>query len=258
MRILPHVLICLCVGLATCAPLPSDASPEKRNHSTQPDQAASQSQATLGTERQPLTVRVLTPDLEASELARLDRERTEKAESDAKLVNYTMMLAVFTAVLAISTIGLWWVTKGLRDFAAEQAKDMKSSIAVAKQSANAAEAVARSAVAVDLPILVVENVNCGQRAAQATVRIGNHGRTPAIVISDCLVLSLDRALADQPRYPISCLAKPDRPRIVEAKHVYDLQRPCAVTEDEWKRVFAGETILWAYGYVEYIDFLKCM
>lgn len=48
-----------------------------------------------------------------------------KTSTDEALADYTLWLMVFTGVLAVSTVGLWWTTRrGIRD----QARDMQRSI----------------------------------------------------------------------------------------------------------------------------------
>ena len=54
----------------------------------------------------------------------------------------TVITAVFTVVLAISTVLLWKETKDLRNFAAQQSDDMKASIAEAARAARAMQEVA--------------------------------------------------------------------------------------------------------------------
>lgn len=251
MRIRKQLVAAFSVCLAACI-FPVSAA---RAGADAPSASASLDSA-LGTAAHPMTVRVLPQELPERERAAQERERAEKDNLDSRLVTYTAVLAIFTAILAISTIALWWETKGLRDFAAEQASDMKASVAVAKSSAEAAQMAAHAAVAADLPILVIESVTCGPRAAQAIVQVGNHGRTPAIVTTDCLVLTLTPALSDEPRYPLHTLERPDRPRIVEPKHEYLVKRVSSISEDEWKQILAREKLLWLHGYVEYTDYLK--
>jgi hypothetical protein len=254
MRCASVLFTCLLVGFTVFIPASPIAALSNQNKVAPRVKVAAQNFVTLGTEQSPVTVRVLPQAVSATEIARLERERTEKAESDAKLVNYTAMLALFTFVLAVSTIGLWLATKGLLDFAAVQAQDMKSSIAIAKQSADAALAVANSSVAVELPIFIVESVNFEPRASQATVSIGNHGRTPAIVMAESLILMETQILHDPPLYPT--IIRPYRPRIVDPKHVYELKLISGITEEGWQGILKRETNLWIFGYVEYIDFLN--
>jgi hypothetical protein len=60
----------------------------------------------------------------------------------------TIITAIFTVVLALSTVLLWKETKDLRNFAQQQGEDMKASIAEAARSADAMRDVAKS-LAVD-------------------------------------------------------------------------------------------------------------
>jgi hypothetical protein len=60
----------------------------------------------------------------------------------------TIITAVFTVVLALSTVLLWKETKDLRNFAQQQGEDMKASIAEAARAAEAMSNVAKS-LAVD-------------------------------------------------------------------------------------------------------------
>ncbi|MEO9166777.1 MAG: hypothetical protein ABI230_00085 [Aestuariivirga sp.] len=57
---------------------------------------------------------------------------------------YTLGLFVFTLVLAISTVGLWWQTRKLALGAEQQSKDMRASIDEAARAAVAMESVAES------------------------------------------------------------------------------------------------------------------
>jgi hypothetical protein len=59
----------------------------------------------------------------------------------------TIITAIFTVVLALSTVLLWKETKDLRNFAEQQGEDMKASIAEAARSADAMRDVAKALVA---------------------------------------------------------------------------------------------------------------
>ena len=56
----------------------------------------------------------------------------------------TVTTALFTVILALSTVLLWKETKDLRNFAEQQSDDMKASIAEAVRSADAMRDVAKS------------------------------------------------------------------------------------------------------------------
>ena len=84
--------------------------------------------------------------------------KSQKKDIDAAIAKYTFWLVVFTAVLAFTTVLLTIATCGLWNYAAEQATDMKNSIAVAKRSADAARVAAiASKIAADATV-------AGQRA----------------------------------------------------------------------------------------------
>jgi hypothetical protein len=88
----------------------------------------------------------------------------------------TTVTAVFTVVLATSTVFLWKETKDLRDFAQQQSADMKDSIAEANRSAKAMEdvalAVAANARAANESVAVFKDANVRQMRAYLTVGLG--------------------------------------------------------------------------------------
>jgi hypothetical protein len=73
---------------------------------------------------------------------------TEHAElwsaklTDWLLAAFTLALAIFTWLLYRATSGMWGATKELRNFAEEQSRDMKASIAVSDVFAKAAQKTA--------------------------------------------------------------------------------------------------------------------
>jgi hypothetical protein len=75
------------------------------------------------------------------------KEKNQKDITDERLANYTLLLAWFTGVLAVSTIGLWIVTwrSGIR-----QSRDMEASIAAAHRTADIAE---KALLSVEIPYL---------------------------------------------------------------------------------------------------------
>lgn len=65
----------------------------------------------------------------------------------------TIVIAAFTALLAVRTSGLFRETAGLRAAADQQAKDMKESLTAAKKAADAADLSATAALRVEQPII---------------------------------------------------------------------------------------------------------
>jgi hypothetical protein len=103
----------------------------------------------------------------------------------------TVFVAIFTAVLAIATIRLWNSTAALAKFAEEQAGDMKASIAVARDSAQAAReqvALSRGAlITTERAFVYCERINAHWTAHKETEEIiewtfvpvwKNSGKTP--------------------------------------------------------------------------------
>lgn len=88
----------------------------------------------------------------------------------------TTITAIFTVVLATSTVFLWKETKDLRNFAQEQSADMKHSIDEAARAATAMEgvavAVAASAKAADESLETYKDANVRQMRAYLTVGFG--------------------------------------------------------------------------------------
>jgi hypothetical protein len=71
----------------------------------------------------------------ATNNAKTEADHITKPETtDDRLAQYTLWLAIFTGVLSVSTIGLWFVTwrGGIR-----QSADMQATIALARDEFNA-------------------------------------------------------------------------------------------------------------------------
>jgi hypothetical protein len=123
---------------------------------------------------------------------------------------YTSLLAVFTFVLAVSTIGLWIVTyltlRHARQDAARQARDMRDSIKVgqdsSKAAAKSADAAERGVIAADRAwIEVVIKLTDGLTFDKAEIYVSaeatfkNVGRSPATDVGVWLRLCADAAVA---------------------------------------------------------------
>jgi hypothetical protein len=86
----------------------------------------------------PIIVNVVPAPKSDEEKQEERRERAEKAVSDKALVDLTGELAQFTKVLAYATIALACLTAGLFYVGVRQSIDMKESLRIAGQSADAA------------------------------------------------------------------------------------------------------------------------
>lgn len=104
-------------------------------------------------------------------------------ELDDRIALYTMWLVVFTAVLAISTIGVWIVTwrSGVR-----QSKDMAGAIAAAREANEISQKtlVADQRAWLSINDLQVEQdvtvTDRGVVKLVTSIRITNFGKTPAV------------------------------------------------------------------------------
>lgn len=89
--------------------------------------------------QQPVAVNVIPAPKTEDERAAEAKDRREKAETDAKLTEYTGQLADFTRGLFYATVFLGVATIGLLILGFFQRRDMKESIAASARQAKAAE-----------------------------------------------------------------------------------------------------------------------
>jgi hypothetical protein len=119
-----------------------------------------------------------------------DNSKSQQKEIDDSIAKYTLWLMLFTGVLAVATVFLAVATAGLWNYAAEQANDMKKTIATAVRGANAArDAVTHSDQANELQLrayvflrLVLDDNVITDNTYGVTYVIPNDGKTPAIDI----------------------------------------------------------------------------
>ena len=164
-------------------------------------------------------------------------------------MSHEMLLVIFTGLLVIVGIAQWFLFLW-------QLRLIRKSLDVAELTANAAKQSSNAMVAVELPIFVYEKTDMENRPFKFSIAFGNHGRTPAIIMGDCLVFTTEAALPPVPRYPMGSLVKLDRARVVEKGHEYLIERHSTLSAEEWERVLRRESILRVYGYIDYLDFLK--
>ncbi|HUW28601.1 MAG TPA: hypothetical protein VMV97_08320 [Sulfuriferula sp.] len=201
------------------------------------------------TQELPLIVRIIPEKKTNAELLREENEHATKHDFDLWLTIFSLMTTLFTGVLAWFTIQLATESKRLRELAYKQSEDTRASLAITKRSADAA-------IALELPIFIIERISIPTFGGAATIEFGNHGRTPATIISNCFVTELDRHLPSKPMYPEQTVQKLSNPRIVDPGKSYEISRQAGPLQADWMSALEGKLILRAYGYVEYFDFLK--
>lgn len=214
----------------------------------------------------PITVNVAPLEKSAEEKEEERRDRVEKIESDKKLVDLTAELAKFTRWLAYATIALAIVTGGLVIMGIKQASDMKRSLRINQQSADAATRSADALVGVEiarmlvtefdifLPLMSPRTASAAQ-AMQFEVGFTNHGRTTAIFtrfLGDAVV---GTALPDKP----DDLRLQDLPNdhLAESKQTrrYDIRAGGPISLERLAGVISEQEFIWVYGYLEYRDFM---
>ncbi|MXS78415.1 hypothetical protein ABF87_10680 [Nitrosomonas sp. JL21] len=132
------------------------------------------------------------------------KERKAKSETDAKLVEYTGLLALFTFLLFFFTAALWWVTYRLsvasKEAGARQAEEMEKSLAIAKEAAQAAisgnELNKKIFISSQRPWVTVQEIiprsplNFNEHGLAFTMIARNVGHSPAINVNICAVMHL--------------------------------------------------------------------
>lgn len=175
------------------------------------------------------------------------------AESDGPLVFATWSLVVVTAVLAGATFLLFWFTKKL---AVDADKISKASLDLAAKSAATAARSAATALAVELPLFIIESVRM-EKGAGYSLKFGNHGRTPATVVAHWINVIVGE-LPPVAAYALDARTQLQQDRIVENRHVYEIVGKSDLAEESWGQIATQQQSLWAYGYIEYLDFLRTL
>jgi len=194
---------------------------------------------------------------------------------------YTLVLAVFTALLALATIRLWDSTKGLHEetkrlaaLADEQSRDMKASIAVAQKSADAAKLSAEASIGAEtarirptqislepsplwnIPAYGLEpTIKDMLTSGSAILKFKNSGRTEADITAISVNYRTGAALPPEPEYvePLPHLST-----ITIAAHggewtTWDYR--LKLSGEDVDAIADGKLTLWVYGYLEFFDFI---
>ncbi len=189
------------------------------------------------------------------------------------------LLALFTFLLFVYTARLYYATRGLWQVAKDQAIDMKASIAVATQSANAATLSAQAAIGIELPILKATPVNYllhlnapiptnetfagrphndvpSKYSGIGSVCIVNHGRTQAFPIVFEYGWKVASVLPPIPMY--TGTERFNHAVVIKQDHDYTIGLDCTIELSESEIAVIGKETdwLWFYGSIHYFDFLN--
>lgn len=254
-RIMAIVLAVLFAGVAN--------SSEKPNlKTTEPKSSAETEQR--GSDKNPFTVKVLpSPDAD-TKATQEEKYRYEKSAQDEKLVDATIWLVRITGILALCTGGLWWATYRLaRDAkrtATQQATDMRTSLAIAKTSADAALKTAKNMETADRAYMKMTHelpgimFNETKSLFQVTLRIENCGKTPASVSDVRLGVTILEHGEPLPRFPLYSDPPFDETHygfLVPNDFFFHKRHFPTGTAIEEVRVSAKK--LWIHAYVDYRD-----
>jgi len=145
----------------------------------------------------------------------------------------TVFIAAFTIVLALVTN--------------RQAK-------LTKIAAYAAKTQADAAIGIELPVFLLHHVQFQKGDELCRVWLINQGRTYGVITNTCLAFALTRSLPPKPRYPVDSIL--EFSNFVDTKQEFTIDRPNSISAEEWMSALKGETVIWIFGYFEYLDFLK--
>jgi hypothetical protein len=191
---------------------------------------------------------------------RADQPKTKSAEDSQEKGFWDRTtsdpVSLFTLVLAVSTGVLGAVAIIQIRYLANADRTALITANAAKAAAEAASQQATVMVDIELPILMIVDVEVAGRGEAIKITIGNYGRTPAIIAADCLDFRLAKALPPKPRYTFDSIFPVWRDKVVERRETFWFGRKLSLDEAEWEAVRIGEAILWVFGYIDYLDFRK--
>lgn len=151
-------------------------------------------------------IRRQQPQHEATPVAqkaeREEKSKNEKAATDRLLAHYTLALAIITAILAIFTGGLWYVTYRLSRAAKEtndrQAMEMRESLDIARASAEhtkeSVDLARKEFISTHRPKIILRDAYCIDNEIDSPIEVHyilvNSGETTARIILSVLELKL--------------------------------------------------------------------
>jgi len=181
------------------------------------------------------------------------KQEASKASTDERIADYTWWLAVLTG-------GLVFVALGQGVFIARSDK-------TARIAANAADLSARAAVAIELPIMIVDpdngsfgdRIEFGRRTEEFCImRIGykNEGRTKAFPVEVAFGWTIGNELPANPVY------RETRPFAIDSSIGPDILQVDTVNlwvdlpDGSHDQIRGGTTTFWFYCRLAYLDFMQ--
>jgi hypothetical protein len=218
-----------------------------------------------GTDKVPLTVKILPTQKSQADTDKEDHERQEKA--DRKLAFETQRIADYTDRLALFTVLLFCVAVLQAGLFVWQLLYMRTGIKDASIAANAANLSARATVALQLPIITIspdsimhgDTIAGGQPSEDCgvpSVIIGNRGATAAMPIETLYGYIVGEELPKTPSYqylerflPGTIIDTP--PKLTRQT----LTLRCQLSSGQWAKICGGNSF-WFYCLLRYEDFME--
>jgi len=189
---------------------------------------------------------------EPSEQGSADQQQ-EESWVDRAIEPISLITLALVIVGAVQVRLFYWQLDLIR----KSLGDAKKSADAAEVAAKAADLSARTAVSARLPNFAIELVRLNNpNFANDRITFRNYGTTPATIVADCLVLKVASALDAKPRYPLGTVRDIGKDTVVSEGDAYEVWRAGSVSNEDLALVRKGDTLLWAYGYIEYLDFMK--
>jgi hypothetical protein len=202
--------------------------------------------------------------------------------ADDRIADYTLWLERLTGVLAVSTIGLWYVTWQTLDHsrrdAARQARDNRISLRLSARAANAsrkaAEATdlsAQAAIGMEIPRIHIESVDTDasipdaggdadgwQQTLSPSIVVKNFGRTPAFVSETIINAKIATSISRDPeyvrhtKYPTVSVLEPGVPKRYEELLFKGVEE---FTAEQITELLSGNATLYIWGKIIFTDFM---
>lgn len=212
-------------------------------------------QDSRGTDKQPIAVKGTLTAIPPPQTPEAAKAEEIKARDDHSLAIATVWLAGLTAALAaIAALQLWLFLRQLK-LSEKAARDAETAAKAAKASADVLPKIERAYVFVEVLISDLERLSLRPPSYQfqITVRLINHGKTPAI-------LTRIRAYTEWSGAPPTQLVSTDRADrplppglVIGSDAFFDVPLPHGVDGEIYNQLMGIETHLYTVGVIEYQD-----
>lgn len=125
------------------------------------------------------------------------------------------------------------------------------------KAAEATQEAATAAIGSELPNFAIIAINVGNKSDPVSyVTLLNAGKGSAVITGECLCPAIVHELAPNPIYSVYIERRVDFAAPIEPGKTYKVEKGGFYAPGEWRSVLDGDSNLWIYGYVDYLDFLK--